>query len=312
MRCGWNNFGSCPLSRKKQYCRSGYEAITVTPSLSRGFQPSYTLISIMAATQQMDVDYSHFDARAYLDYYYSELSSFSDVLAEYARFFSRFSANSLSVLNVGGGPSLLLPIYMAEKIREYVHSDYVKSNRDEVEKWACADPTAFSWREHVRQCLRLEGRDVSEEGIATREKRMRSVFKASVACDIFEEQVVPPESTGPYDYVICTCVLDVLCTSVASLATSVRRLAALVREGGYLHIEMGYDTEELSSSANYRVGDFVYKKLKGVRLPTILETIRAAGLSVEHQFSFTEEYDNVTAYKDQIIMIIGRKIAVEK
>ena len=262
-------------------------------------------------SKPMDIDYNHFDARFYLEHYFS-LTAFDVALTEYVRFYSRFPDNSLSVLNFGGGPSLVSLIYQAEKARDYVQADYAKSSRDEVMKWVNGDPAAFSWREHVRHCLSLECKAITEMAVAEREKRMRSVFKAAIPCDIFADEIVAPESAGPYDYVICTGVLDTVCTSVASLVTSVRRLAGLVKEGRYLHIEMSYDTEE-ACRASYTVGDYVYaKKLKGVKLPTILEIVRAEGFTIAHLFEYTEDNEDTAEYKDHIAMIVAQKNEVQR
>lgn len=251
-------------------------------------------------------DYDRFDAKFYLERYLGEITAISSVLEEYVRIFSPFPNDSLTVLNFGGGPDLLPLIYQAHKVREYVHADYARSNLTEVERWIKGDSTAFSWEGHVRHCLDLEN---SDEAVERREKRMRDVFKAAIHCDIYDEQVVPYEYRGPYDYVVCIDVLDCICRSAEAFETSVKRLSGLVKVGGYLHIEMSFDTEDTKCSSSYEVGNVVYLKWLSVNLSSIVETVKAQGFSITHVFQYVEDNEATAKYKDHIAMVVARKDA---
>ena len=247
--------------------------------------------------------YNQFDPRYYLERYFG-LSAVSPSLGEWVRILSQFPDNTLSVLNFGGGPDLLPLLYAAQKAREYVHSDYARSNVAEVERWLGGDPSAFSWRRHVSHCLELEN---CGETVEARERRMREVVKAVVHCDITAERVLPPEYVGPYDYVVCTGVLDCVCTSEGSFGEAVRKLSGLVKAGGHLHVEMSYETEDAKCSTCYRVGDVVYDKELSLKMPSIIDAVKAEGFTIVHVFPYVEDNEATVNYKDNIVMVVAKK-----
>ena len=160
-------------------------------------------------------------------------------------------------------------LYAAHKAKEYVHADYARNNLIEVDRWVKAEPSAFSWQlqGHVRLCLELEN---NQETVESREKRMRDVFKCVFYCDIKKEQIVPTEYRGPYNYVVCSCVLDCVCQSIEVFAACIKKLSCLVKVGGYLHIEMSIDTEDMKCRDSYAVGEIEYKKTLKLRISDII------------------------------------------
>ena len=248
--------------------------------------------------------YELFDTKRYLENYYGPLTAFTSALKEYVRIFSQFPDGSLKVLNFGGGPDLLPLLYAAHKAKEYVHADYAQNNLIEVERWVKAEPSAFSWQGHVRQCLELENK---EETVESREKRMRDVFKGVIYCDIKKEQIVPTEYRGPYDYVFCICVLDCVCQSIEAFATCIKKLSCLVKVGGYLHTEMSIDTEDITCRDSYAVGEIEYKKALKLSILDITETLKVEGFSIVSVFQYWEDSEATSKYKDNNAVVIGMK-----
>ena len=261
--------------------------------------------SMMAAV--LDDNYDHFDTKYYLENYFG-LTAIHAKLDEYVPIFSQFPDDSLTMLNFGGGPDLLPLLYAAHKTKEYVQADYAQNNLTEVERWVKGDPSAFSWQGHVKHCLELENKG---ETVESREKRMRDVFKAAVRCDLTAEQVISEEYRGPYDYVICSGVLDSVCRSPEAFAMAVRKLSGLVKVGGYLHIEMSYGTEDTKCSGCYEVGKIVYETVLSVTKAQITESIKAAGLTIMRELLYLDDCEATAKYKDYAVLVVAGKKRID-
>ncbi|KAL5505881.1 hypothetical protein EMCRGX_G007420 [Ephydatia muelleri] len=260
-------------------------------------------MTTFAVRDDRDDSYDKFDAKCYLQHYF-ELAAVGAKLHQYVSLFSQFPDDSMTMLNYGGGPDLLPLLYAAHKIKGYVHADYAPNNLREVENWTTGDPSAFNWQRHLGYCLELESRG---ESVERREKRMREVIKAVVHCDMMAEQIIRKEYQGPYDYVICSGVLDSVCQSTESFSTAVKRLSDLVKVGGYLHIEMSYGTDENKCSGCYEVGGIVYKTVLSVTKAQIIDTIKAQGFRIMHVLQYVDDCEETAGYKDNAVMVVGRK-----
>ena len=78
-------------------------------------------------------NYDLFDSQQYLLKLFSGITIFQNVDA-YVNFYSQFPDNSPAMLDYGGGPNLFHLIVGAEKVVRYVHSDFTRNNRDEVDR----------------------------------------------------------------------------------------------------------------------------------------------------------------------------------
>ena len=123
---------------------------------------------------------------------------------------------------------------------------------------------------------------------------MRSVFKAAVFCDILAEsnEVIDCAYKGPYDVVHCIGCLT-LCPTYAAFTAAVRKLSALVNNGGFLHIEieMGMD------------GD---ANRLHVTKESVKDALGLAGITPTLVYEYTEVNESA-GYKEQILMLLGQK-----
>ena len=181
---------------------------------------------------QERANYELFDAQGYLAQLFGDITLLQNVQT-YVDLFAQFPNKSITVLDCGGGPNVFPLIMSAEKVTRYVHSDYAKNNRDEVERWKDKDPGAFSWKENIRRCLKVEGKSGSDEEVAIREDLMRSALKAVVPCDVTADRVVGEEYEGPYDVVTCAYCLECVFQSFEALSDAIGRISKLVKPGGY-------------------------------------------------------------------------------
>ena len=177
-------------------------------------------------------NYEQFDAERYLKQLFSDITRLQDV-PTYVDLFTQFPDKSLTMLDCGGGPNVFPLIVAAEKVTRYVHSDYTKNNRDEVERWKEEDPRAFSWKENIVRCLKAEGKSGTDDEVKRREARMRSVLEAVVPCDVTADNVVAESYAGPYDVVTCAYCLECVFTSFEAVSEAIGRISKLVKPGGY-------------------------------------------------------------------------------
>lgn len=270
--------------------------------------------------------YENFDADTYLTQFFSEIESFHN-LPSYVELFSRFPDDSITMLDFGGGPSIVPLIASAEKVTRYFHADLARNNRVAVERWWKSEPGAFDWRENIRCYLKLEGKRGTDEEVASREARMKKVLSAVITCNAKAKNAVPPGYEGPYDVVSCLSCLDCVCKSTDELADAIKnKMSALVKSGGYFMMECSavredYTPEELQdrdaqyvvrTSARYdpstvKVAGFDYNGFlyeKGENLAKLLES---CGYTDVKQTDYI--YENPEAkYKDNITLLIGRKL----
>lgn len=178
------------------------------------------------------VDFNNFNAQSYLTQLIADVNVMQDVQL-YANFFAQFPDKSLTVIDVGGGPNVFPLIMAAEKVNRYVHADYAKNNRDEVERWKAADPQAISWKENIRRCLKVEGKSGTDEEVREREELMRSTLGAVIPCDVNSDEIVGKGYEGPYDVVNCGYCLECLYPKFEGVTKAIGRISKLVKPGGY-------------------------------------------------------------------------------
>lgn len=270
--------------------------------------------------------YENFDADTYLTQFFSEIESFHN-LPSYVELFSHFPDGSITMLDFGGGPSVVPLIASAQKVTRYVHADLARNNRIAVDRWWKKEPGAFDWRENIRYYLKLEGKCGTDEEVTEREARMREVLDGVIHCDINAQSIVPPGYQGPYDVVSCLSCLDCVCKSMDDLANAIKnRLSLLVKNGGYLMLEFSsvredYTPEEqqdpgaqylVRTSARYdptavTVAGFEYKGFLYEKGEDIAKLFESCGYTDVKRTEYI--YENPSArYKDNIVLLIGRKL----
>ena len=84
--------------------------------------------------------YTHFNPQEYLEEYYAQLSEENAFLLDfYHETYDRLPAG-LSVLELGGGPTLYQLLSASRRAREIVFTDFLEVNRRVVERWLEAAP----------------------------------------------------------------------------------------------------------------------------------------------------------------------------
>ena len=117
---------------------------------------------------------------------------------------------------------------------------------------------------------KLEKQEASDGAISAREDLVRSKISCVVPCDITKDPVVSAE--GLFDVVSCSNVLGPVSNSLEEYHQNVKKLAALLKLGGYLVVVQSWD------GSFYGVGKQNFHSLR-ITDAEFEEAIKAAGLT---------------------------------
>ncbi len=146
--------------------------------------------------------------------------------------FTFVQKSSLKILDYGSGPYMVNVISAAPVASEIVLAEYSKPYREFIVKWL-NDVCPFDWSPvfcHVVQTL--EGK--SEEEAVLRKKELQNKLLV-VACDVTQpEKIIAEGFEGPYDVIMSFLCLEAAYKTLEVYKLGLSKLAALVKEGGYL------------------------------------------------------------------------------
>ena len=169
------------------------------------------------------------------------------------------STSDFRVLDFGCGPVIANVISAARVATEVVLAEYTEEGRSAVQMWLEEDPNAFNWSPYFKYVVQtLEGGTV--EATEEREKRLRSIMKGVVHCDITQATPIEIDYQGPYNVVIsCFCILNA-CKTADDFLKAVGKLATLVKPKGHLLLSFVEPKEKIGAN-NYKIGNKTYGAL---------------------------------------------------
>ena len=187
-------------------------------------------------TTEITEAWAHFDARAYLNEYYSDLGSENMAfLNYYVRFFASLpdnAVNTTKLLDFGSGPTIYPLIAAATKVNEIHVCDYLEPNLAELNLWLSGDRSAFDWREFVKTTIEMEtSATPTDREIAAREAAIRDRTTKVMPCDA--SQLPPiPGMTAAYDILITNSCAEAATNDYNEWQRFVANIAALIKSGG--------------------------------------------------------------------------------
>jgi hypothetical protein len=244
-----------------------------------------------------------FSPRAYLEEYYSKPTpSKEQMLRFHARINAKLPAGG-TMLEFGGGPSMLHLISAAARVDEIHFSDYLPKNLAEIQAWRDNKDNAFSWSFFFREALIAEGVEASDDAIQARQQLLRKKITKLLHVDARANQPLG-SSTRQYDTVSVNFVLGSLSNSLSKWREMLKRVVDLVVPGGYLIMIdlMGYTYWEL---------DGQHFPAIPLQLDDIIAAFNDEHVTVVHAEEFKEKLpDCVTdGYSGPtgVVMICGRR-----
>ena len=223
-------------------------------------------------------DYSReFDVDTYLSLKYApgniqKMHDFS-VQKLHEHFKSQADAASTGVefrvLDYGCGPVIANIISAARVASEIVLAEYTEQGRAAVRSWLNNNPNSFNWSPfHKYVVQELEGG--SAEAAEEREKRLRSIVKAVVECDVTQDPPIKDGYQGPYDAVISCLCLTTACKTKEEFVRALHKISTLVKPGGCLLFSTVEPKDTISGTRCYPIGDKTYTAVEVER--TLMES----------------------------------------
>ena len=192
--------------------------------------------------------YSHFVPQEYLAEYYVQLSEENAFLLDFYHETYRHMPVGLSVLELGGGPTVYQLLSASRCAREILFTDFLAANRREVERWLAGAAGAFDWCQYLRRVASLES-DLDAETLAA---RLRGCIRRVAQCDLTLENPLEPDVRTDFDIVSSAFCLEAVTQDPADFATFLRRIRALLQPGGSLVAVLVRD------SLAYKVGQHYF------------------------------------------------------
>lgn len=137
------------------------------------------------------------------------------------------------VLDFGGGPTLYNLIAAAGRADHLHFSDYLDTNRWEVQKWLNEESGAFDWGETICAVLELEGGDSSEQGVAERGAAIRQKVECILACDAHLEAPLG-QIDWQYDVLVTSLCIEAAARTYDEWRQCIRKVMSLLKPGGRL------------------------------------------------------------------------------
>jgi hypothetical protein len=192
--------------------------------------------------------YSRFLPQEYLEEYYAQLSEENAFLLDfYHETYQRMPAG-LSLLELGGGPTVYQLLSASRCAREILFTDFLDANRREVERWLEGAADVFDWTQYLRRAAALEG-NLDAAAVAA---RLRACIRRVAPCDLRLENPLEPEVRTDFDIVSSAFCLEAVTQDPADFAVFLRRIRALLSAGGSLVAVLVRD------SLAYKVGSHFF------------------------------------------------------
>ena len=190
-----------------------------------------------------------FDARAYLEEYFTDLDDEDFFMARVLAKLLRPLPGQLLVHEFGGGPSLYSVAALCAKAREIHFSDAVSSSLAEVQRWLDGKSEAFDWQPYIRLALEAEGTAATPETMTQRATDMRRKLTRLMLCDA-QSSTPLGDSSLKYDLVAAHHCTDVAATTVDEWHQVMRNVSSLVNSRGWLIISATTGTNLYTVGAN--------------------------------------------------------------
>ena len=210
-------------------------------------------------------DYSReFNVDTYLSHKYSpgniqKMHDFS-VQNLHEHFAVASTGGEFKVLDYGCGPVIANIISAARVASEIVLAEYTEQGRTAVRSWLDSNPNSFNWspfHKYVVQTLEGGSAEAAEE----REKRLRSIVKAVVECDVTQDPPIKDGYQGPYDAVISCLCITTACKTREEFVRAVHKVSTLVKPGGCMLFSTIEAVDTTCELRCYPIGDKTYSEL---------------------------------------------------
>lgn len=175
--------------------------------------------------------YDEFDPIIYLQTFYNEIGSEGYGMLRFLHEVFSMQKPNCTVLEFGGGPTVLGMISAARIASEIHFAEYVPVNRSIVQRWVDGNSTDFDWTPYFQAVLEIEGvTEPSKHEVLERIHQLRSKITKIVIGDIYQHP--PVDTNTQYDVIISNYCLDSVTGDYQEWITFLENLSSLLVAGG--------------------------------------------------------------------------------
>ena len=255
--------------------------------------------------------HSHFDPKAFLHRYEApEMVRYISIRTEPLRYLYEFyrdhsyPSREFSVLDLGCGPVVANVISAAQFASEIVPAEYSDRNRqefcDNLLKIGTGN-TDNEWTSMFEYVVtEVEGKSTTE--IIERERKVKSVIKDIVPCDITKDPVMSPEYMKEYDVVQSILCLEPACSDREMYVSSLKRIWSLTKPGGTFILHT-INRNHSPIPAWYKVGGLHFHDVR-VTLEFVLASLIQVGFSIVKTIPLLNIVDDDSAEKTRSFNLV--------
>lgn len=215
-----------------------------------------------------------FEPRQYLDEYYGHIGDENDALLRLlATAYRDFDDKSITILELGGGPTLYQLISAARPASSVLFTDLLPENLEEVELALIEDPGGLDWYDFIHRALQYEGTaQPSQRDIQERRELLRNSVTQFDIRSVLEDS---PEDGQPevFDVVSAHFVAESITANRHEWERAIRYQLGHLRPGGH------YISSGLLGADRWVIGDDSFAAVN-LDESTVLSTLVQLGLTV--------------------------------
>lgn len=251
----------------------------------------------VVSTSDNHVHDNDFDARKYLDTYYTVDPKTKEITKELQFFltflnnvFSSGQVKGQSLIEIGAGPSICLILSACEIFEKIYVTDYFQGNLDEIKKWLNSENDAFDWSPYLKFTCDLENNGSTPDMKKEKLRRNVSLMKS----DVTLSNPLQPNSLPLTDCVLMAGCLICACKTVTDFKTALKNIVSLIKLGGHLIIS------DYFGATYYFVGEAKFPLLT-LDENTVKEALVESGCKIEEFQTFKDIYFPEGAFDAKIV-----------
>lgn len=221
--------------------------------------------------------YTAFSPTDYINEYYREISSENDFLLRFYHDVFAKLPHGLTLLEVGGGPTVYQLFSASRRTTNIVFTDYLNLNLDLVQQWLQRTEPIDQWHSFAAFVAQLEAEDDQNQNLSATaiEERTRTAIQHIIECNFLSMQALEALQYTQFDVVSSSFCLECVSAIEDEFLNACNQAFTLVRPGGHLLLTT------LKNSHQYVVGNRVFPSF-----PLDLEYLTE--LLTAHQFKIVE------------------------
>jgi hypothetical protein len=211
----------------------------------------------MQASETQYADYTAWNPKQYLAEYYAGIMSDEQFCLEFLVESLKRVPSVPVALDFGSGPIISHILPLVTKAQEIHMSEYLESNRKEIESWRSGHAEAHDWQPFTLEVLRLEGNaNPTVADVLTREQQTRQCLTQVLPGDVRDATPLGLDKREFYPLVTAHYCAEGISLNKEQWWVYLGNIMSMVKPGGTLI------TSSCGSGTFYKVSDLYFPSTK--------------------------------------------------